>query len=362
METDSEERAIFLSEITGRATSAESILWIGEGHPLASSTNWTDLMMVLVAECDSSDISMAALRRVVKEATKSDVDTSKVLFNAESIPSPKIFRDALNELLSQSPNRTLEALRPKDVVRAQRANPQCVETLCLAVGVSYSDVLDWFEVGTSAWSLPKLTLLMNHLTSLIDNRLESNVPQSVPAKAIELFEPDEVGWRSIDELQQKGIPYEVLLAQRYVGGSWLAHKNRTSNYANYAAANLLSAELAARNIEFRRAKTVGGASRQGDLQVLTGIRKKQVGLVVVKTGQPLFAVAFSSARDGGTARANGDGLMQIPVTELPLALLLTGPGWSMRPETDRLARRFAGRIFTERTIDQLVNLIEGAYQ
>jgi hypothetical protein len=151
-----------------------------------------------------------------------------------------------------------------------------------------------------------------------------------------------------------------LLAQRSVGGPWLAHKNKTSNVSNIAAAESLSVELKRRGIKFLKASTVGGDVRQIDLQTLSGIPKKQVGLVVLSSDAPVFAVAFSSARDGGTARANGDGLMQIPQNETPLALFLTGLGWSPRPETDRLARRFSGRIFTELTVLELADLIEAA--
>jgi hypothetical protein len=180
------------------------------------------------------------------------------------------------------------------------------------------------------------------------------MPNSVPARAVELISTSYKGWAGIEDLIEQGVPYEFLLTQRAVGGGWLAHKNRTSNFPNISAAGKLCAKLGEKGIDFRRASTVGGDSKQGDLQKLSGIYNKRVGVVTLKDYEPKFAVAFSSARDGGTARANGDGLLQLPTADVPLGLVLTGLGWMERSETDRLATKFDGHLYTEHTVEHLV--------
>jgi hypothetical protein len=147
----------------------------------------------------------------------------------------------------------------------------------------------------------------------------------------------------------------LLLTQRAVGGVWLANKNRTSSRANQIAAGQVAELLEEQGINFRRATTAGGTARQRDLQELSGIADKRVGVVALgQKEQAAYAITFSSARDGGTARANGDGLMQIPRTNFPHALVLIGVGWAARHETDRLAMKFDGRLFSDRSIDMLV--------
>lgn len=339
----------------------DAIAWIAEEHPISHDANWSQLLRAIVLVAGSDDSADVAIRRVVREATRSEVDTAKVIFDHENIVHPSEYASALNELLARSCDGTLGSLTARDVLRAQSANPLCIETLCLAVGVTYSDAVDWYCPGSTPWSLGSVRELLEYLRVLVEGRLEAPYRSAVPARAIELLALGHSGWALVDQLRTEGVPYEVLLAQRAVGGAWLAHKNKTSNFPNSAAADALCSQLSNRCIDYRRASTVGGSSRQRDLQELAGIPKKQIGVVVVNSsGQATFAVAFSSARDGGTARANGDGLLQIPVTGVPLALMLTGLGWATRPETDRLARKFGGRLYTEQTIDDLVATIEEA--
>lgn len=343
---------------TGRARITDAIAWIAEGHPIAVDVSWPTLLQAVV-ECSApGSVGDTALRRVVREACQSDVDTAKVVFNSESLPKPSDYRKALDELLSRTASHSFTDLTPRSVQRAHYANGLAIEALCLAVGVSYGDACDWFGVGAGGWNLEKISRLLEYLDCLVRNSIRSPIVNSIPARALELTQGNENEWSALDSYHNGGVPYEVLLAQRAAGGVWLAHKNKTSSFPNIAAAEVLCAELKVRGIDFRRATTVGGTSRQTDLQTLSGIPKKQVGLVVLKNEIPTFAIAFSSARDGGTARANGDGLLQIPLTSLPMALMLTGLGWAMRPETDRLAKHFEGRLFTERTTSALIQLIE----
>jgi hypothetical protein len=345
---------------TGRHSLHDALAWLAEDHPLPLSTNWSDLLRALVRVIGDGRLDSRALRRVVREVSASNVDTSKVIFDATNVPHAEDFGRALQQLLSRSTDGTFGGLTPRGILRAQYAEVLAIETLCLAAGVAYADACEWFRRGGADWKVDQVEALLTYLTQLVDGQVESPIADSVPARAIEFLEGNGEGWALADRLQTSGVPYEILLAQRAVGGVWLAHKNKTSSFANMAAAELLCAELAHRGVEFRRSTIVGGSSKQKDLQDLAKIPDKRVGVVTLSGERVTFAVAFSAARDGGTARANGDGLLQIPETDLPFAVVLTGQGWAQRQETDRLARRFAGRLFTERSIKDLVGCIEQA--
>lgn len=346
-----------LLDATRQRSTTDSVRWLAEDHPVAAGWSWIDLMRALVLIGDESTAGRKALRRATKEATSSDFDTSRILFNPASLPRPSDFKLALNALQRNSSGGTLSTLNGPALLRAQQESTLAIEALCLIAGVSYSDACDWFNPGSTDWNRETAGELIDYLDDLVNGRCESIVPATVPSRAVEFFESD--GWERADAFLRDGVPYEVLLAQRAGGGVWLAHKNKTSGFPNISVADMACSMLDEEQIEFLRATQLGGDVRQSDLQQLTGVRDKRVGLVVLKGGHPAVLVCFSSAKDSGTARANGDGLLQIPVGDDPFAAVLTGLGWSGRTETDRLAQHFGGLLFTEKTLKDLVNFIRG---
>jgi len=323
---------------------------------MPAKTEWTQLLRALI-ELQGEKADPAALRRLTREVSRSDLDTSRVLFATDELPTPSAFSAAIDALLAHSKNGEFTGLTPRGVLKAQRKNTLTIEALCLAVGVSPTDARAWFGVS-GTWTEEQLAGLLEYFDRLVAGKVESPIPGAVPARAPELI-GGKKGWKTIEELNADGVPYGQLLVQRAVDGPWLAHKNRTSTWPSRAVANEVGARLGERGVDFRRASTVGGKVSQQALQELSGIPDKRVGVVTVSSsGAPSFAVTFSAARDGGTARANGDGLLQIPTTSLPHAVVLTGLGWSSRHETDRLALRFDGLLFSERSIGDLVDCIE----
>jgi len=345
---------------TNREELSEAVAWVAEGHPMPSDVDWSKILRELVGLEINSDLRDRAIRRAVREATVSEIDTAKVVFNLDAIPNASEIRNSLELLRGECPGGRIAQLDASALRRATARDDRVLEYLCLAVGISLNDVRDWFQGIESSRRPEALQPFVDYIRKLTNGEITPPISGAVPARAVELIR-NPVGLAGIDDFLDQGIRYEELLLQRLVGGPWLAHKNTTSNFPNAVAADLLSGLLAEGGIDFRRATTVGGTASQKDLQELSGIPKKQIGLVcLAKSGVPVFAVAFSSARDGGTARANGDGLLQIPNDAIPVALVLTGLGWSDRGETDRLAKKFEGRLYTEKTVHSLVALVAGA--
>ncbi len=341
---------------TARASLRDALAWLAEDHPMPGGTDWAALVGALVRVDDKDSHWSRALRRAVRHATSSDYDTSRMLFEVSRLNGPGDFARALTTLLGESVNGTFGGLTPRAVLRAQDMDPLCIKALCLAVGVTYRDAEEWYRDGAE-WTLEAVGGLLEYLTRLVDGTVKAPMPGTTPARGVELVFGLGRGWAYLDALRAEGVPYEVLLAQRAAGGPWHAHKNATTGRVNDPPADAVAHALDERRIEYRRSSTVGGTASQRDLQKLCGIADKRIGLVVVRRRRAVFAVVFSSAHDGGTARANGDGLMHIPHSPIPVAVVLTGGGWADRIETDRLAMKFHGRVFTERTLSQLVQLI-----
>jgi hypothetical protein len=105
----------------------------------------------------------------------------------------------------------------------------------------------------------------------------------------------------------------------------------------------------------------GGETSQADINELVG-GSGDIGLVVRTAGdyRPFYAVTFTLAKDGGSARKSGGTKIRMVRPRVPVAIVALGPGWAQRRETADLVRSFAGAIFTELTLDALVDRIASA--
>ena len=105
-----------------------------------------------------------------------------------------------------------------------------------------------------------------------------------------------------------------------------------------------------------RASAVGGDVAPTVLQARAR-SAGQIGLLALDArGQAAYGVAFSSARDSGTASKNASRLMTMQRDhDLPTAVLVSGRGWSARNETGDLAIAFEGRLYSDQSIDALAD-------
>jgi hypothetical protein len=346
---------------TRRQALADSIAWIGEGHPLAAGTEPAALLQALMISGGSGALADAAVRRVVQEAAASDFDTATVIFAPEWLPTPETFRHALEVLAGKTVDGTLATVTAQAALSAQREDPQTMHALCFVAGMTYRDLRERVSgipsTAEGPWDRESVAAAFAVIDAVVRGDVTSEVEGTIPARPVELLLPlgSVKGWQDVEKFFSDGVPYELLLTQRVVGTAWGAHRNRTSSHVRYATAAALGAELERRGVEYLRTTAVGGDVQPSAVEELAGTGK-QLGLVALSlTHRPVIGVAFSTARDGGTARANIGGLLMAREANIPVALVLTGPGWAGRGETVQLARAFNGRMFTDRSLSVLAD-------
>lgn len=345
----------------GRRTVVDCVAWIAEGHPLAPSTQLPALLQALLIAGGSGVSAEDAVRRVVQDAAASDFDTAAIIFKPEWLPSPIDFRRALDALRRKADGSTLLSLTPQAVLAAQREVPQTVHVLCLVAGMAYRDLCERVEgmpvSPDGPWDRESIARAFSVIDAIVKGEVSSEIEGTLAARPVELLLPLGVtrGWRDVERFYVDGVPYEMLLVQRAVGTAWGAHRNRTSSRVRFATAAALGVELDTRGIEYLRSTAVGGDIQPSAIEELAGVGR-QLGLVALTSRRrPAIGVAFSTARDGGTARANIGGLLMARDAQIPVALVLTGPGWATRSETVQLARAFRGRVFTDKSLSVLAD-------
>jgi hypothetical protein len=347
-----------------RATLVDSVAWIGDGHPLTPGTELSALLQALLLVAGRGTSGEAAVRRVVQETSRSDFDSAAIILAPEWLPSLTELRLVLETLARRSPDGTLRSLNPQAVLAAQRDQPSTVQALCLIAGMAYRDLRERADDLPSApegpWDRESVARAFEVIDSVVRGDLTTEVEGALPMQPVELLLPlgRTSGWDDVQKFLEDGVPYETLLAQRAVGTGWGAHRNRTSSRVNYPFAAALASELDSRGVDYRLSTSVGGDAQPTALEELAG-SERQLGLVALSRDQrPVVGVVFSSARDGGTARANIGGLLAVADAQIPVAAVLSGRGWAQRGETVQLARALEGRIYTAASLGALADDIE----
>lgn len=350
-----------LCRATGRDEAQEAVSWLAEGHPLREEANRREVLRALVSHNGGGD-TRTAIERVTREILSSKLDTAAVLFALDQARSPGHFRRSLDVLAWKSPSGTLDGLTNASILAAQRSDPGVMSTLCAVAGISSTKLADWAETdlpdsGDPDWSMDQVKAAMSVLNPIVEGHEETSLPSATPLRALELlFGEDGAprGWGAVEQMRRGGVPYEVLLAQREAGGSWLAHRNRTSGQVSTVLAEELCERLDDRGVDYLRASSMGGPVSASEIERLSGTRS--VGLVARDdAGKAVAAVAFSVARDGGTARSSGSRLLKLRNSRLPVLLLLAGPGWAERNESADLTLAFSGEVYTDESIDELAD-------
>lgn len=370
---ESTEAEAVILEATGRAALHDALQWITEGRKLRSGTLSHRVLEALSALRDGEfgQGASAATSRLARAAVQSDIDTSVDLLALDTVTTPAQYRTALDHLATFTATRSLSSVTAEAVAAAQASNPLVISALCQVAGLSYRDLTDRAAhrgstlpgSATGSWTQEQIAVAFAVVDEVISATGHSRLPGATPARPVELLMPAALsGWAAVEALMREGVPYEVLLTQRAVGGAWLAHRNSTATLLGPIMGAQLCERLDHRGVAYWRSTALGGDVSKRQLGKLIGRdgEAAQVGLVTrADDEQPSLAVAIAVARDGGTARKTAGKLLQLPGhLRVPAAVVLLGPGWAERGETAELVPSFGGRVFTERTLDELAELAE----
>jgi hypothetical protein len=350
-----------LLEATGCLSVGDALTWLGEDHPIERGSDLNRLLRAVVVHGGAHEYAERALRRLARAVAASDLDSATFLFETETIVPASQFRATLDRLAAMCPDGRLETINGSALIAAQRSDAFTLEALCYVAGLSYKELAERVPNLPSRPSGPfgptQLRQAFDVLDAIVRGTTTIDFPGAEPARPIELMPRvglGRSGWNMVEELHAHGAPYEVLLSQRAVGGSWLAHRNRTSSKLAPLVADRLCHDLDEHRVTYRRSTGVGGGTSPTDMSVISGC-DKQMGLVILDpSGNAVFGVIFSTARDSGTASKSASRLRAMKrAPGLPVAVVVAGPGWAARNETAALAMDFEGRLYSERSLSQL---------
>jgi hypothetical protein len=359
-----------LVDATGQAAVPSALAWIAEEHPLRSGTVLQQLTQaVLAAEHAGHDIR-DALARLTHELAASTVDPANMLFRPELLPDASTFRRALDALAASTPSGTLVDVTATVVRAAQHADREVMETLEALAGVTHKELSE--RVSARLPNDPRgswTNAAINAAFAVIDEIVRGDgvaPPGGLAPRPSELM-PEvagrhlDEGWVRVETLRTGGVPYELMLAQRVVGGAWLQHRNRTSKAPVAAVALALREHLREAGFDVALDDAYGGDVKQSVLAELVD-GDKAVNVVVrdARTYAPVYAITLSLAKDGGSARKSLRAKIAMKTPNVPTAVVVLGAGFAGRNETTSLVRHFGGAVYSEQTLDQLVQAVEHA--
>jgi hypothetical protein len=337
------------------------LAWLGEGHPIDHGSDLHQLLQAVVIYGGRHEYGQQALRRLARTVAASDLDSATFLFETDTIVPASDFGTTLARLARLCPGGGLETITASAVIAAQRNDSFTVEALCYVAGLSYKELTERVPNlpphAAGPFGPTQLRRAFDVLDAIVRGKTVVDLPGAEPARPIELMPRvglGRSGWDVVEDLRLHGVPYEILLSQRAAGGSWLAHRNRTSSKLAPLVADRLCRELDAHRIEYMRSTSIGGGSSPADMSLASGC-DKQLGLLIMdQAGRPVFGVIFATARDSGTASKSASRLRAMKrAPGLPIAVVVAGPGWAARNETGALAMDFEGRLYSEQSLARL---------
>jgi hypothetical protein len=346
---------------TGTPSVADAVSWLADGHPIEAGSDLHAVLRALVLQKPSADYERAT-RRIARIVAASHLDTAAVLFDRQAIVPAARFAQALSGLAAKCHGGNLDQISASALISAQREDSFTLEALAAVAGLSYNELADRVDSLPSAPTGPfmpsQIRAAFATLDGIVKGILSTDWPDAVSARPLELMPGiglGRSGWDAIEDMRANGVPYEVLLAQRVAGGSWLAHRNRTSSKLATMLAAELCRELDRNNVPYRRSTALGGDRTGREIAELSGC-DKQLGLLILDPDErAAFGVIFSVARDSGTASKNASRLRAMKRSPtLRIALMVAGPGWAARNETADLAVHFGGYLYSDSAIQILV--------
>jgi hypothetical protein len=349
---------------TNRNTLSDAYYWITSKSTMSPSVDRHALLRDLVFLDPDEEDGKRAIVLLVRELLVSDLDTAAVILSPDRVRPAERFAAAFATLRAHCPYKTISAVNESAFLAAQQDDAFVIEALCAVASVSFGDLKDRVPglpaSPSASWSPSAAKKAFAAITDILNAASDPGTSTSRPVAPLDMIRAysgiaGATGWAGVEERLARGVPYEVLLAQRVAGGTWLAHRQATANKISPLTADVVCVGLDEAGVSYLRSTIVDGDTSAKDIQALAKSDKQLGILVMSKDYKPVCGIVFQSAREGGTARKSGASLVRMKRDpNLPMALVLTGLGWAQRNETVTLARAFAGRVYSERGISALI--------
>ncbi len=345
---------------TGRPNQAQALAWIAEARPWRLPPSYSLLHALLSDEVADVPCATEALRRVSRDLLLTDIDTSISLFAKEDILTPSECDSVVAALVTHSPTGTLSGVGPAALASVLDAHPKTILVYLQIAGISWSEARRRSSIALpsqpdGAWRSPQLREIITLVHGAITDGRRPPIEN--------LHTPAHEAWATADSAAMHGVTYGTLIAQRIGGGSWLAHQTRTANTSRIHVAQGVAQALDAEGLEY--ATTLSDHPHTLTRRCLSRLAARPGATVgqlffVVRDehAEPIAAILVAVAQDGGTARKTGATLLRTPSRlKVPAYLVVAGPGWAERSESDDLIRAFNGNVFTDTTVPLLANAL-----
>ncbi len=327
-------------DATGRQEIGDALGWLAEQRPLRGDVPSYEVLAALTVLSEQAPENVAhkavsALRVTTRRTLQSAVDPSVEILGFSEATPPAVYRAALDDLANYTASHSLRDVTAAAVHAALAVNRNVTEALCALTGLSYRDLVDRAPLPlpsdpTGTWSVEQVDAAFDVFDAIVRGTLKPALPGAIAARPVEMLfgTAQGQGWDLVEQLRTQGVPYEVLLTQRAVGGAWLAHRSSTANRLPALVLERLTDLLKERGISFSQIGADGMDKTAAAEKIAVGSTIGQVTMVVHADETPVLAVAVSVARDGGTARKNGGKLKDLPaMLNVPVAVVVVGPGW-----------------------------------
>ncbi|WP_433585818.1 hypothetical protein [Microbacterium hydrocarbonoxydans] len=345
---------------TGRANVTDALAWIAEDRPLRSPASYDLLRALLAEEIAGLPMAEEALRRVSRDLLRSDIDTSVQLFGVDRILGSTDCDAVIDALVAHSPTGKLSGVGAAALASVLAVHPHTVLVYLQIAGISWSEARRRSAVRLPSdhdgtWGSGQLTALVKIVNDAVDTGARPPI-ENLGATGSD-------AWATSDTAATSGVSYGTLLAQRISGGSWIAHQMRTANDIRLHLSRSIASTLDGAGLTY--STTLPGHPRcltkthLSRLAARSGTKVGQLAFVVENDSHlPAAAVLIAVAQDGGTARKTGATLLRTPAKlKVPAYLVVAGPGWAERSESDALVRTFDGNVFTDSSLELLASTL-----
>jgi hypothetical protein len=194
---------------TGQPNVEDALAWIAEGHSLKPEVGLHALLQAVVRLDGGGENHQAALRRVARAATESDLDTAGAIYNPDLLGPLRSYKSILDLLARKSPTRTLFGLTPEAVGAAQHEDPLTMEVFCAIAGLSFRDLKE--RVGEALpnrsggrWRVGAIAAAFAVVDGIVRGTESAELADgAIPFRPIELLLNGELsgGWAQIEKMR-----------------------------------------------------------------------------------------------------------------------------------------------------------------